>query len=93
MDNSSRIEVQNGSYYTYDSQGSSAIQSGKIYGTNTDPTTFDATDEANWDYVCDLTIISETPEAPPDPVARLVATKGSWEPDYDYFYFETTSEG
>jgi hypothetical protein len=58
MENASRIEVQTGSYYTYDSQGSSAILSGAIYGTNTDPTTFDATDELNWDYVCDLAIIS-----------------------------------
>ena len=59
MDNSNNIEVQSGSYYTYaDNQALYAIQSGKIYGTNTDPTTFVATDEANWNYVCDLTMIS-----------------------------------
>jgi len=40
-----------------------------------------------------LTIISETPEAPPDPVMRLVATAGSWEGVFDYHYFGTTSEG
>jgi len=91
MDNSSRIEVESGSYYTYDSQGSSAIQSGKIYGTNTDPTTFDATDEANWDYVCDLTIISETPVAPPEPVARIEPTGGSWQGDYDYHFLSTNN--
>jgi hypothetical protein len=93
MENSSRIEVQSGSYYTYDSEGSSAILSGAIYGTNTDPTTFVATDVANWDYVCDLTIISETPEAPPDPVERLVATGGDWKGYYEYFYFGNTPEG
>jgi len=77
MDNSSNIEVQSGSYYTYDSQGSSAIQSGNTYGTNTDPTTFVATDEANWDYVCDLTIISYNPVDPPAPTysyATIIAT-------------------
>ena len=59
MDNSNRIEVQNGSYYTFDNTNAQyTMKSGKIYGTNTDPTTFVATDEANWDYVCDLTIIS-----------------------------------
>ena len=92
MENSSRIEVQSGSYYTYDSEGSSAILSGAIYGTNTDPTTFDATDELNWDFVCDLTVISETPEAPPDPVMRLEPTGGSWQGSYDYYYFGTTSD-
>jgi len=93
MENSSRIEVQSGSYYTYDSEGSSAVLSGAIYGTNTDPTTFDATDEANWDYVCDLTIISETPDTPPFPVPRLVPTGGDWQGTYDYYYFETSAAG
>ena len=93
MENSSRIEVQSGSYYTYDSQGSSAILSGAIYGTNTDPTTFDATDESNWDYVCDLTVISETPDPPPEPVERLVATGGSFGSTYDYYYYGTTTLG
>jgi hypothetical protein len=92
MENSSRIEVQSGSYYTYDSQGSSAILSGAIYGTNTDPTTFDATDESNWDYVCDLAIISETPDPPPDPVMRIEATGGSWQGDYEYYFIEQTSD-
>ena len=31
--------------------------------------------------------------APPDPVARLVATGGGWEGTYDYLCFETTSDG
>jgi len=30
---------------------------------------------------------------PPEPVARIVITDGSWEGGYDYLYFETTSEG
>jgi len=58
MDNSNNIEVQSGTYYTADASPELySIQSGKIYGTNTDPTTFVATDEANWNYVCDLTMI------------------------------------
>jgi len=91
MENSINVEVQSGSYYTYDSPGPSAIEGGAIYGTNTDPSTFDATDESNWDFVCDLTVISETPEPPPDAVMRLVATGGY--SDYDYYYFETTPSG
>jgi len=93
MENESNKQVENGSYYTYDSQGSSAVLSGAIYGTNTDPTTFDATDESNWDYVCDLTVISETPEPPPDPVERIVLNGGDWGNTYDYLYIETSSNG
>jgi len=33
------------------------------------------------------------PPPPPDPVERLVATGGKWEPDFDYYYFGTISEG
>ena len=38
-----------------------------------------------------MAIISET--GPHLPVARIVATGGSLGSDYDYYYFETTSEG
>ena len=43
-------------------------------------------------------LLIETPDEnyvapPPDPVAIIVATGGSWENNYDYLYFETTSEG
>ena len=91
MKNSINVEVQSGSYWTYESPGPISIEGGAIYGTNTDPSTFDATDEANWDYVCDLTAISET--GPHLPVARLVPTGGSWQGEYDYYYFETTQAG
>ena len=91
MENLSNVEVQSGSYYTYENPGPSSIEGGAIYGTNTDPSTFDAQNEANWNFVCDLAIISET--GPHLPVARIVATGGSLGSDYDYYYFETTSEG
>jgi len=93
MENESNKEVLSGSYYTYYSEGSSAIQSGAIYGTNTDPTSFDATDESNWDYVCDLTIISENPDPdmpPSEANKRIVATGGNFYGDFDYLYSHTS---
>ena len=48
------ISINGGTYYS----GSTTyyFNSGKIYGTNTNPTTFiDSTDVSNWTEVCDLT--------------------------------------
>ena len=45
--------ISGGSYYS--GSGTYKFNSGKIYGTNTDPTTFgDPTDVSNWAEVCDL---------------------------------------
>jgi hypothetical protein len=56
LDNSTNSEVQSGNYYTH--TGSFKVKIGRFYGTNTNPNTFvDAKDEANWNYVCDLTMV------------------------------------
>jgi len=73
MDGTTSNEVLSGTYYT-NASSSGRITTGKMYGTNTDPTTFVATDEANWNYVCDLTMATE---APPEPAPKYLAIIGS----------------
>jgi hypothetical protein len=46
-------DVISGTYYT-ETATHKRITQGAIYGTNTDPTTFDATNPDNWNFVCDL---------------------------------------
>lgn len=48
--------VTSGEYWTGPSGGQLDFPTGKLYGTNTDPSTFtDAADPANYTVICDLT--------------------------------------
>ena len=58
MDAGIGVEVQSGRYFTYDTRnnGNFQIKNGQLYGTNQDPTTFDASNVSEWNYVCGLTL-------------------------------------
>jgi hypothetical protein len=93
MDTLSIKDIVSGTFYTRVSEVHQITQ-GKIYGTNTDPSTFNAIDEANWEYVCDLALKTTPPPDPVvEPVAKLVGTGGSWNASYEYLYIETKLEG
>jgi hypothetical protein len=59
LDATDNQEVISGTYYTTNLD-STRITQGKIYGTNSDPTTFDATNPDNWNFVCDLASVQNS---------------------------------
>jgi len=59
LDATDNQEVISGTYYTNTYIGSRITQ-GKIYGTNSDPTTLDATNPDNWNFVCDLASVQNS---------------------------------
>jgi len=56
MQSDTNRDIQSGVYYTRTNNYDYQIDAGKMYGTNTDPTTFvNAQDVSNWNHICDLT--------------------------------------
>jgi len=56
MQSDTNLDVQSGLHYTRTNNCDYHIDAGKMYGTNTDPTTFvNAQDVSNWNHICNLT--------------------------------------
>ena len=65
MEAPNKKQVESGVNFTQGDNISYQIDAGRLYGTNTDPTTFtDAQNDANWNYICDLTKIPITVQSP-----------------------------
>jgi len=65
MEAPNKKEVESGVYFTQGNNISYQIDAGRLYGTNTDPTTFaNAQDQSNWNYICNLTKTPITVQSP-----------------------------
>jgi len=74
MEAPNKKQVESGVYFTQGNNISYQIDAGRLYGTNTDPTTFtDAQNDANWNYICELTKAPITVQSPYYSYATVIA--------------------
>jgi len=74
MEATDKKQVDSGVYFTQGDNISYQIDAGRLYGTDTDPNTFTyAQNDANWNYICDLTKVPITVQSPYYSYATVIA--------------------